>query len=192
VAWPVFKTATEKPSAAPVGSIPTRSRHLLAALGLLGLVLGGAPARAQDPPPPADSARAEPRRDPEPAQLRISGVKPIKAFFMSLVVPGWAQARLDRKLTAGLFVMFEGLSAGMTVKTIRELRYLDRVDADSARREDKRRQRQDWLFLWGFNHLFSGLEAFVSGELHGFPADVQVRAIPQGFAVEARIPFRIR
>ncbi len=39
---------------------------------------------------------------------------------------------------------------------------------------------------------FSGLEAFVSSELHAFPADVHLRAIPQGFAVEARIPFRIR
>jgi len=27
VARPVFKTATETPQAAPVGSIPTRSRH---------------------------------------------------------------------------------------------------------------------------------------------------------------------
>jgi hypothetical protein len=27
VAWPVFKTATETPSVALVGSIPTRSRH---------------------------------------------------------------------------------------------------------------------------------------------------------------------
>src|SRR3954470_18497940 len=27
VVWPVFKTAMEAPSAAPVGSIPTRSRH---------------------------------------------------------------------------------------------------------------------------------------------------------------------
>jgi hypothetical protein len=27
VARPVFKTATETPTAAPVGSIPTRSRH---------------------------------------------------------------------------------------------------------------------------------------------------------------------
>ena len=32
VVWPVFKTATEAPSAAPVGSIPTRSRHPLSHL----------------------------------------------------------------------------------------------------------------------------------------------------------------
>jgi hypothetical protein len=141
---------------------------------------------AQERPRP-DSARSGVQDS-----LRIRGIKPLSAFFMSLAVPGWAQARLDRKLTAGLFVMFEGLSIGMTMKTIRELKYLQRVDADSARQADKRRQRQDWLFLLGFNHLFSGLEAFVSSELHAFPTDVQFRVIPHGVAFEARIPFQIR
>lgn len=36
MAWPVFKTATEAPSAAPVGSIPTRSRVLSSAAGGTG------------------------------------------------------------------------------------------------------------------------------------------------------------
>jgi hypothetical protein len=114
------------------------------------------------------------------------------AFFMSLLVPGWGQARLDRKLTAGLFVMFEGISVGMTMKTIRELHYLERTSADTSLLRSKRTQRQDWLFLWGFNHLFSGLESFVASELHTFPTDVHLRAIPQGVAVEARVPIRIR
>ena len=33
--WPVFKTAMEAPSAAPVGSIPTRSRHRRGAMWLV-------------------------------------------------------------------------------------------------------------------------------------------------------------
>jgi hypothetical protein len=152
-----------------------------------------AAATAQKPPPPPDStARPVPVVTAPDTTLRIRGVKPLPAFLMSLAIPGLGQARLDRKLTAGLFVMFEGLSAGMTMKTIRELHYLQRAEADSVRLADKRRQRQDWIFLWSFNHLFSGLEAFVSSELHAFPADVHFRAVPQGFAVEARIPFQIR
>jgi hypothetical protein len=114
------------------------------------------------------------------------------AFFMSLAVPGWAQARLDRKLTAGLFVTFEGIALGMTMKTIRELGFLTRIEADSARLADKRQQRQDWLILLGFNHLFSGLEAFVSSQLHDFPADVRFRALPErGFGAAVTIPFRL-
>jgi hypothetical protein len=115
------------------------------------------------------------------------------AFFMSLAVPGWAQARLDRKLTAALFVTFEGTALGMTMKTTRELSFLRRIDADSARLADKRQQRQDWLILLGFNHLFSGLEAFVSSQLHDFPADVRFRLLPErGVAAEVAIPLRRR
>jgi hypothetical protein len=158
VAWPVFKTATEKPSAAPVGSIPTRSRHVVRFATVL--LLGVAPQiGAQQPSKPAPV---------DTTQYAIRGIKPVPAFLMSLAVPGWGQARLDRKLTAGLFVMWEGVSLGMTMKTIRELKYLTRANSDSNRVREKRKQRQDWFFLLGFNHLFSGLEALVASELHAF------------------------
>lgn len=188
VAWPVFKTATETPLAAPVGSIPTRSRHLLRAALLLCLT--AAPLLAQDsavvraPTPVASTS--------DTLSPLAKPIKPLSAFFMSLAVPGWGQARLDRKLTGAIFVTLEGLSLGMTMKTIREIKYLSRVDADSARIESKRRQRQDWLIFLGFNHLFAGLESFVATELHQFPADVRFRVLPGGFGTEVAIPFRIR
>ena len=122
-------------------------------------------------------------------------IKPLPAFFMSLAVPGWAQARLDRKLTGAIFVTLEGLSVGMSVKTIRELKYLTRVGADSARLVGKRSQRQDWLVFVGFNHLFAGLEAFVATQLHSFPTDLKFQVAPLpggGVAAGASIPFRIR
>ena len=31
-----------------------------------------------------------------------------------------------------------------------------------------------------FNHLMSGLEAYVSAHLYDFPADLQLRALPNG------------
>jgi len=185
VAWPVFKTATETLLAALVGSIPTRPRHrTLWCLLVLGLVIGG-PLAAQD------STTVRPLAADSASPL-VGPVKPIAAFFMSLAVPGWGQARLDRKLTGAIFVTLEGLSIGMTVKTIRELKYLSRIGADSARVESKRAQRQDWLIFLGFNHLFAGLESFVATELHQFPADVRFRVLPGGFGTEVAIPFRIR
>jgi hypothetical protein len=122
-------------------------------------------------------------------------VKPLPAFFMSLAVPGWAQARLDRKLTGAIFVSLEGLSLGMSVKTIRELKYLTRVSADSAKIVSKQSQRQDWLAFLAFNHLFAGLEAFVATQLHDFPSDLKFQIAPRpggGVAAGVAVPFRIR
>jgi hypothetical protein len=138
---------------------------------------------AQEPAPappastPADSARA---------------LRPLPAFLHSLLLPGWGQSKLDRKLTAALFTAWEGVTLGMTLKAAREAKYLERVGADSSRIDGKRQERQDWLILLGFNHLFSGLEAYVSSQLQDFPADVRFRAAPRGFAVSAAIPLRIR
>ena len=187
VARPVFKTAMETPLAASVGSIPTRSRHR-PRLGLV-LVLLIAPAilEAQAPVPvpvPPDSSNVMSRP-----------ITPLPAFLMSLAVPGWAQARLDRKLTGAIFISIEGLALGMTVKTLRELKYLTRVSADSTRIVGKRTQRQDWLVLLGFNHLFAGLEAFVATQLHDFPTDVKFQVSPLpggGVAAGVSVPFRIR
>ncbi|MGE0439884.1 MAG: hypothetical protein AB7L66_06575 [Gemmatimonadales bacterium] len=170
-----------------MGSIPTRSRHRRG-LGLLAAVSLAGPLAAQAPP-------AAPVGEPDSVAYLTRPIKPLPAFFMSLAVPGWAQARLDRKLTGAIFVTIEGLSVGMTMKTIRELKYLDRVGADSARIEAKRSQRQDWIILLGFNHLFAGLEGFVASQLHEFPSDVRFRIgpLPGGsLGAEASIPFRIR
>src|SRR5207247_3281861 len=96
--------------------------------------------------PAADSAA---RRVPNDS-ARV--LRPLPAFFMSLTLPGWSQAKLDRKLTAGLFVAWEGVSLGMALKAVHEVRYLRRVEADSSRIKGKQRERQDWFVLLAFNH----------------------------------------
>lgn len=138
-----------------------RGRVLRPAVPLLALLLATGSAAAQDvaPPPP-------------------SRPSPMGYFLRSFLVPGWGQAALDRKLTGGLFVAFEGLALGMAFKAHHEIGYLERTG--SARLEDKRRERQDWLVLVAANHLFSGLEAFVSANLFDFPGDLRARALPGG------------
>jgi hypothetical protein len=118
-------------------------------------------------------------------------LKPLPAFFQSLLLPGWAQAKLDRKLTASLFVAWEGVTLGMTLKAAKDLRFLHRIGADSGRIAAKKQERQDWIVLLAFNHLFAGLEAYVSSQLQDFPRDVKLRAAPGGVGLEARVPFRI-
>jgi hypothetical protein len=207
VVWPVFKTATETPTVAPVGSIPTRSRHLSfaplrsiagLALGLAALLGGPIRAAAQDSTAgapdsavvtPGDSAPAAPRPATAADSLALR-TSPMAAFWRSFLLPGWGQARVGRKLTAGIFLAWEGTTAAMSLKTRHELAYLRRTN--SARADDKRREHEDWLVLLGFNHLLAGLEAYVSGHLTDFPPDLQVRAMPGGVGASISIPFRLR
>lgn len=137
----------------------SRMRPLLL-LALLGVT---APLASQAPaaPPPSETRPA-----------------PLNYFFRSLLIPGWGQASLDRKVTGGLFIAFEGIALAMALKAGHELGYLERTG--SARIEDKRAERQDWFVLVAANHLFSGLEAFVSANLFDFPGDLRMRRMGDG------------
>jgi hypothetical protein len=104
--------------------------------------------------------------------------RPFNYFFRSLLVPGWGQASLNRKVTGGIFVAFEGLSLGMMLKTNTELHYLEATNSDLV--SAKRAERQDWIVAMVMTHLFSALEAYVSANLFDFPADLRIRALPGG------------
>ena len=115
----------------------------------------------------------------------------MSASVRSLLLPGWGQAKLNRKLTAGLFVAWEGVTLGMSLKTRHELDYLRRTG--SARAEDKRREHEDWVVLLVFNHVFSALEAYVSAHLADFPEDLKFQAVPGGgIGASYTVPVRIR
>jgi hypothetical protein len=188
VVWPVFKTAMEAPSAAPVGSIPTRSRHLFRLLGgwaliiWLGLLIPRALLHAQAAPPPT--------RPPATDTLRVQYISPFNAFWRSFLLPGWGQARLNRKLTGGIFVAWEAVTLGMTLKTRHELEYLRRNNSERA--DAKRQEHEDWVVLLAFNHLFAGLEAYVSAHLAEFPGDLRVEALPRGVGASVSLPIQIR
>ena len=184
--WPVFKTAMEAPPAAPVGSIPTRSRHLLCRAVILALLLSaGSLAHLNS------QAAPTPRRAATPSDtLTRQHISPSAALWRSLLLPGWGQARLNRKLAGGMFVAWEGVTLGMSLKTRRELRYLRRTN--SGRAEDKRQEHEDWLVLLAFNHLFSGLEAYISAHLADFPGDLRFEALPGGVGATISVPVRLR
>lgn len=116
----------------------------------------------------------------------IRGIKPMGAFWRSLILPGWGQAVTDRHVTGAAFVAWEGVTVMMTLKAQQEANYFKAIGSPNIRL--KRQEVQDWLVLWIFNHLFSGAEAYVSAHLRDFPADLQVRAFPGGIGVS--IPLR--
>ncbi|MGH7583611.1 MAG: hypothetical protein ACREL5_10335 [Gemmatimonadales bacterium] len=132
---------------------------------------------------------------PAQAPIRIvadtvpHAARPLNYFARSLLIPGWGQASLGRKLTAGLFIGFEGLALGMTLKASSELHYVEQID--SAKTVTKRAERQDWIVLLAFNHLLSGLEAYVSAQLRGFPPDLRLQVLPgrrPGIGVTVGLP----
>jgi hypothetical protein len=192
VVWPVFKTAMEAPPAAPVGSIPTRSRHsrrssALGFLLLLALLVSSVtPVMAQD----STKVRRRPPPTASSDTLARQYISPFSALARSLLLPGWGQARLNRKLAAGIFVAWEGVTLGMSLKTRSELRYLRRTG--SERGDSKRQEHEDWLVLLAFNHLFAGLEAYVSAHLADFPGDLKFEAVPGGLGATLSVPVRIR
>ena len=175
----------ETPPVAPVGSIPTRSRHPRCAgirlTGILLVALAGAvanlSAQVAQPSHPSTAPRDTTRQY----------ISPFNALWRSLLIPGWGQARLNRKLAGGMFVAWEGVTLGMSLKTGSELRYLRRTT--SARANDKRQEHEDWLVLLAFNHLFAGLEAYVSAHLADFPGDLRFQAVPGGIGAAISLPL---
>jgi hypothetical protein len=171
-------------------------RRLLFAAGL-GLLAGVAPpatgqevepAVPVEAPPPADSLALVTAGEGQYAKAPAS---PMGALWRSLLIPGWGQAKSNRKLTGALFVMWEGVTLGMSIKTSHELSYLRRTGSASVRSKEK--ERQDWLVLLAFNHLFSAIEAYVSAHLWDFPEDLEIRATPipgGGTGAGLRLPVR--
>lgn len=168
------------------------------ALLVLGLLAG--PAAAQDSthvPPPADTL-------PKPAapdSLRPAGqptdsvpairppVSPMGAFWRSLLIPGWGQAKLGRRTAGALFLGFEGVALGMTISTSNQLNYLK--ETNSARVDSKSAQHEDWLVLLGVNHLLAAMEAYVSAHLWDFPGDLSIQAAPGGVSGSMSVPVRL-
>jgi hypothetical protein len=117
--------------------------------------------------------------------------KPAAALWRSLLVPGWGQARLGRKLTAGGFVVAEGVLLGLALKANSELRYLRRTGADTATINAKSQTREDWLVLLAVNHLLSGLEAFITANLSDFPGELKLERIRRGVGASVSVPVRL-
>jgi hypothetical protein len=141
--------------------------------------------------PVPDSVPAATAAAPADTLYPRAPISPMGALWRSLLIPGWGQAKLNRKLTGALFVAWEGVTLGMSIKTNHEFSYLKATGSASA--SAKQKERQDWLVLLGFNHLFAAVEAYVSSHLWDFPPDLTIQAgpIPGGIGAVVRLPVRL-
>lgn len=113
-------------------------------------------------------------------------VGPVGALWRSLLLPGWGQAATGRHVTGALFVVWEGTTMYMSLKARQEANYFETAGLPNV--HSKRQEVQDWMVLWGFNHLFAGAEAYVAAHLRDFPRDLEVRAFPGGVGVSFPLP----
>ena len=95
-----------------------------------------------------------------------------------MLIPGWGQATLGRRVTGAVFIFWEGITMTMTLKAKHQQGYLERTGSNNV--EAKRQEVQDWAVLWGFNHLLSGIEAFVAAVLWDFPVELDTVIEPNG------------
>ena len=162
-----------------------RERDLIRPVGLVALALLGLGPRlagAQIPIPQRtgapDTVQVDPFREHPP-------ISPMGALWRSMLLPGWGQVSLNRRVTGAVFVFWEGIALTMTLKSIHQLDYLKSVesedDIDSQDRVDaKRSEIQDWAVLLAFNHLLAGVEAYVAAQLWDFPDELLVMVLPGG------------
>jgi len=125
----------------------------------------------QQPPDPADTI-------PVPAFREDPPVTPTAAALRSLILPGWGQSIAGRRVTGAVFIFWEGLTLTMTLKSLHQKDYQERVGSEAA--QDKGEEVQDWWILLAFNHLLAAAEAYVSTNLWDFPADITTEPLPSG------------
>ena len=104
-------------------------------------------------------------------------ITPGQAFLRSLVLPGWGQASLNRNVTGGFFLAFEGIAATMVWKSGWQLTFA-RTRGKYVKSHTQ--EQQDWVTLLVFNHLMAGAEAYVSAHLWDFPAGLELQRMPDG------------
>lgn len=162
-------------------------RKLIIWLGLAGTIASPLAAQVQGRPPPSDQRQPADTIEVEPFRVRPP-ISPLGALGRSLLVPGWGQAVLGRKVTGALFVFWEGVTLTMTLKSIHQKHYLESIGSNNV--DDKSQEIQDWAVLLAFNHLFSAAEAFVAAQLWDFPGELELTAGPDGrLGVVASVPF---
>ncbi|MBC7791346.1 MAG: hypothetical protein H7Z74_15485 [Anaerolineae bacterium] len=82
----------------------------------------------------ADSLRAGAtalRSEVVDTSVRRSPISPRRAFLRSLILPGWGQTSLGRGTAGGLFVLMEGVTAAMIVKSRDDLGRAKNARSDS-------------------------------------------------------------
>jgi hypothetical protein len=180
---------------------------------LLGGVLAATPLAAQRVAPIGVQT---PQTAPDTIADSLKGppISPRRAMLYSLLLPGYAQSRLNRPTASILFAVGEVLSIGMARKAALDLREARQAPTDSipvgfsadtltgvvtatgytrnrlvARVGARRTHYEDWLAAIIFNHIIAAADAYVAANLWDFNANIAVAPTHNGAAVGASLEF---
>lgn len=130
--------------------------------------------------------------------------RPTTALLKSLVIPGWGQVGNGRRLKAGIYAGLQGWFIGAAfhyggqASDFKELYEASTVDDQRNDYyhlyEDRRQERNKYIFFLGLTTLVSVFDAYVDAHLSGSPADqekqigLQIEPIVNG--AQASLSFR--
>jgi hypothetical protein len=107
--------------------------------------------------------------------------RPTTALLKSLVIPGWGQVGNGRPLKAGIYAGLQGWFIGAAfhyggqasdLKNLYEASTVDEQRNDYYHLyEDRRQERNKYIFFLGLTTLVSVFDAYVDAHLSGTPAD---------------------
>ena len=133
-----------------------------------------------------------------PRAERQPPLSPRRAFAYSLVLPGYAQSRLNRSRAGTLFTAFEAVALVMVRQSAADIREARRNVADSivvsfvdangnpgikyqrtpfshSLIRSRRSHLEDWTAVLIANHLFAAADAYVASLLWDLPAEIGLR-----------------
>jgi hypothetical protein len=140
-------------------------------------------------------------------------LSPRQAFLYSALIPGFAQAKLGRNKAAAVMLTVEAMAIAMIRESQADVREARSMSGDSvvvsyvgttgdsarqpliARRFDvpyvhvRQAHVEDWVAFLVANHLFSGADAFVAANLWDVPAQLQIRVLPGGATIGAKLTW---
>lgn len=181
------------------------SSRTAAIAALIALAFLASPAHAQR----VDSARVAPHQpsvDTSTKPVPAPPISPRRAFFYSLMLPGYAQSVLGRPTAGALFVLSESIAIAMLRESKADLNEARRLRTDSVLVigvdangqpithrsfysdgliDIRRGHVEDWVAFLAANHLFAAADAYVAAHLWDLPSQVSVRPAPDGGAVVA-------
>ncbi|MGI8545947.1 MAG: hypothetical protein ACR2M1_01225 [Gemmatimonadaceae bacterium] len=146
--------------------------------------------------------------------LKRPPIAPRRALVLSLLLPGYSQARLNRPTASVVFAAAEVLFIGMARKSALDLREAKAAKRDSvattftvnpttgaitpsafvksplvARLGARHTHYEDWIAAVIFNHVIAGADAYVAANLWDFKANIAVNPSTHSATLGGSVPF---